>query len=99
MDARIASDTTEDRMASPATLVTTILTVFLAAAGIILLSRYVHGIVGIWISNAILLAVLMKHRRRDWAWIAFAGFAANIVADLTGYSLGQAIMFACLNIL
>ncbi len=81
----ITMDSTESRKLSPATLLTTILTVFAASACVVVLSHYMHGIVGIWMANAVLLAVFMKHRRRDWAWIAGVGFIAICAANLIGF--------------
>ena len=80
------------------TLLGTILLVFASAAGVIALSHQTGAVVGIWIANAILLAVLMKHRRQDWAWIAGAGFAANVLADMMAYSPSLSLFFACLNL-
>jgi signal transduction histidine kinase len=99
MDAHITPDTTEGKAATPATLLITILTVFSAAAGVVVLSRYMHGIVSIWMANSILLAVFMKHRRRDWAWIAIAGFIAIGVANLILFPLQLSAVFAVLNLL
>ncbi len=58
-----------------------------------------HGVVDIWIANAVLLAALMKHRREDWAWIAGAGFVANVAALLLAYRLDVALSFTFLNFL
>ena len=99
MDAlSITTGMTQSRKVSPATLLTTILTVFAAAAGVTGLSHFAHDIVDIWIANAILLAVLMKHRREDWAWIASAGFIANMAALLLAYRFDVALAFTALNL-
>jgi signal transduction histidine kinase len=99
MDAHTTTDTTDHKKVSPATLLTTILTVFAAAAAVVVFSRYMHSIVGIWMANSVLLAVFMKHRRRDWAWIAIAGFMAIGTANLICYPFQLSAIFAALNLL
>jgi signal transduction histidine kinase len=100
MDAlNIITNVTESRKVSPATLLSTILSVFLAVAGVGWLSYFAHNIIGIWIANAVLLAALMKHRRDDWAWIAIAGFIANAAADMMTYGFAMAFLFSSLNLL
>ncbi len=84
---------------SPAVLLVTMLSVFAAAAGVVGLARYTGQVDGIWIANAVLLAVLMKHRRDSWALIIGAGFVGNVAADLVTYHISIAILFALLNVL
>jgi signal transduction histidine kinase len=94
----ITTDATEGRTVSPATLLVTMLCVFVAAAGIFALGKHVPNATGIWVANAVLLAALMKHRRNDWAWIAAAGFVANVAANLMIYHLLLATVLASLNL-
>jgi signal transduction histidine kinase len=95
----ITTDKAEGRAVTPATLLTTIFAVFFAAAGVIGLTHYAHNVIGIWVANAVLLAALMKHRSRDWVWIAGAGFVANATADMIAYNPGVSLFFASLNLL
>jgi hypothetical protein len=91
------ADAKRDGLVSPAMLLATILFVFVSAAGVVGLARYTGQVDGIWIANAVLLAVLMKHRRESWALIMGAGFAANVAADLVTYHISLAIFLALLN--
>jgi signal transduction histidine kinase len=94
----IISSRTVGRKVTPVALLTTVLAVFIAAAAMIVLSRYVPDALDIWMANAILLAALMKHRSRDWPWIAGAGFAANVIANLINFPLGMAVLYAAANL-
>jgi signal transduction histidine kinase len=62
------------------------------------IDRHVGQYTGIWISNAILVSVLMRHRHDDWAIIALTGFAANVAADTAGYGLAHASIYSSINI-
>ena len=44
----------------------------------------------IWPADALILALLLKEPRRDWPWILFAGWAANLAANTVarGWTLG-----------
>jgi signal transduction histidine kinase len=90
---------TEGPRLSPAALLTTMLAVFAGAAGVVAITHYAHSVIGIWVSNAILLAALMQHDRRDWGWIAGTGLIANIAGDMLAYPFEPALAFAILNFL
>ncbi|HEY1710085.1 MAG TPA: ATP-binding protein [Rhizomicrobium sp.] len=46
------------------------------------LTSYSQRVAAIWISNAILLAFLLKYRYRDWPSVLLAGFAGHLATDL-----------------
>jgi len=81
------------------TLLVTFAAVFGSSIGVDLISRYTGSIDGIWLSNAVFLAIFLKHSRRDWIIIAIAGFAANLAADMVTYDPHYAATFAVLNLL
>jgi signal transduction histidine kinase len=87
------------RVISPTLLLATMLLVFASGFGSYALDRYTGQFNGIWIANAILVAVLMRHRVRDWPLIAFAGFAANVAADTVGYGFVHATIYSLVNLL
>jgi signal transduction histidine kinase len=63
------------------------------------IDQHVGQYTGIWISNALLVAVLMHHRQKDWAVITLVGFAANAIADTVGYGFAHASIYASINII
>jgi signal transduction histidine kinase len=87
------------RVVSLTTLSVTFVAVFGSSIGVDLLSRWTGSIDGIWLSNAVFLAIFLKHGRRDWMAIAIAGFTANVAADLVAYNFTYAVTFAILNLL
>jgi len=70
---------------------------FGASASIIALAHFTGHITGIWIANAIFVAILLKHRTLDWPIIAVAGLLANTIGDSIVYTPGIAVLFAVLN--
>lgn len=56
--------------------------VCLASYGALALSVAIGRIAAIWLSNAITLAFLLYHPRRDWLLLLLAGGLANVAADL-----------------
>jgi signal transduction histidine kinase len=86
------------RSVSPGMLLATMLFFFASAAGVVLVARYTGQVDGIWISNAVLLAVLMKHGRQSWPAIIAVGFVANVAADVLTYHTSLAVLFALLNL-
>ncbi|MGN6517291.1 MAG: ATP-binding protein [Rhizomicrobium sp.] len=87
------------RAVSPATLAALIVLVYTSGVGSWALDQYTGQFTGIWIANAILVAILMRHRNRDWPLIIVAGFAANVAADTVGYGLANATIYSCINLL
>lgn len=56
-------------------------------------------IAGIWLSNAFILAPLLRHRRRDWVALLGAGYAANFCADmLIGDPVSRAAVTPLINV-
>jgi len=84
---------------TPATLIAIAVAVFASASGVDAISHLTGGFDGIWLSNAILLAFLLKHSRRNWAAIAVAGFIANLAAGMISYSPPFAAVFGLCNLL
>jgi signal transduction histidine kinase len=95
----ITANMTQRRVVLLTTLSVTFVAVFASSAGVDLLSRCTGSIDGIWLSNAVFLAIFLKHGRRDWMPIALVGFAANLAADLVAYNPLYAVTFAVLNLL
>jgi signal transduction histidine kinase len=74
--------------------------VFGAADGTSALGNFTGHVTGIWIANAILLALLLKHPTQQWVPILIAGMAGNIAADVTsGYSALPALFMVVSNLL
>jgi signal transduction histidine kinase len=72
---------------------------FAAAWGGIELTRISGRIADIWVANAILLAILLRHSRHDWWKILLAGALGNMLADFTvGDTVFGACMFSAANI-
>ncbi|HEY5338893.1 MAG TPA: MASE1 domain-containing protein, partial [Rhizomicrobium sp.] len=95
----ITGSATRGSTVSPVTLLATMLGVFAACAFVVALARYTGSVDGIWISNAILLAMLLKHPRRDWLPIAAAGFLGNMFAGLLNNGLPFALFYSTLNLI
>lgn len=95
----ITANSARHRAVSLTTLAVTFAAVFGSSAGVDLISRLSGSADGIWLSNAVFLAIFLKHSRRDWIAIAVAGLAANLAADLIAYDLQYAATFATFNLL
>ncbi|HEX3674145.1 MAG TPA: ATP-binding protein [Rhizomicrobium sp.] len=72
----------EVRRATPLALAAAFAIVLLTSWGGIELTLSTGRVASIWISNAILLAFLMRTARADWGKLLAAGWAANFAADL-----------------
>lgn len=96
------SDLTSDRQAtlprvSPLYLFVLLVMIFATSWGCITLTAYTGRVAAIWFANAILLASLLKHARRDWPEMLgvalLAYFSANMLVHdkaLTGLGLSLA---------
>lgn len=75
------------------------LLIFVSAAICLELTAESGRIACIWLSNAFLLAPLLRHRRRDWAMLLMVGYATNFCIDmLVGDSLSRAVILPFFNI-
>jgi signal transduction histidine kinase len=66
---------------TPASLILLALVVFAGVYGCITLTLHFDRIATIWISNAIVVAALMKRRRRDWLALMVAAYLANVAGN------------------
>jgi signal transduction histidine kinase len=72
--------------------------VLVSSYGCIELTYYTGRIAAIWISNAIMLAFLLRHRRRDWLNILVVTAVGNTAADLfAGDPSLKAVAFTVVN--
>jgi signal transduction histidine kinase len=93
------ADRHRGRAIRPSMLLMSIVAIFLSAASVVALAHFAGHVTGIWIANAVFVAILLHHRTVDWPIIAIAGLLANIVGDSIDYAPGMAILFAALNFL
>lgn len=79
-----------------------LLVIFCAYAGAVLLFPFLStdGVAMLWLPNAVLVAALLRFRRRDWPYVYAAGLLAEVVASLTlGIAPQHALYFGAVNVL
>ncbi len=83
------------------TLILVGLAVFALAWGGIGLTMFGGQVASIWLANALLLAVLLRHDERAWPGVFLTGFVAGVAADLLvgGASVPAALILPACNAL
>jgi signal transduction histidine kinase len=74
--------------------------VFLSAALCLELTWHGGRIAGIWLSNAFILAPVLRHHRRDWTALLVTGYLANFCVDIVvGDPLSRAVITPLCNVI
>jgi len=78
----IAPVTRDEGRCTPVFLAVLCLTVFVLTCACILFVQHTGRIATIWVSNAVVLAALLKHSRRSWLEITGIAMLANFASDI-----------------
>jgi len=93
----MSTNAASEQRSAPLFVIALAAMILVVSWGCLSLTQYTGRVATIWIANAILLASLLKHRRRDWPQLVGVAFIAYFTADmiandrvLTGFGLSIA---------
>ncbi len=85
---------------TPRTLASAFAIVLVSSWGCIALTEFTGRIAAIWITNAIVLAFLLRHERKAWPHLLIVASGANLIADLAvGDSIAGGLVFTLANLI